>query len=211
MLELKQSNTTTPDYWEDACHSLSVRDTKLGSIIENFQNDSLSRNPDAFIVLLRSINGQQISVKAADAIWQRIETLIFPLTPEELLKTSHETLRAIGLSRQKAMYYHHAADCFIQFPELMCMHWKDYERMAERLIEIKGVGQWTIKMVGIFHLNHPDIFPVSDIGLLRAMRRCYGEDFDAKSAEEFGTQWKPYRTVATWYLWRSLDPQSVQY
>ncbi len=196
-----------PDYWNEGCRVLAERDVVLARSIHKFSGEVLQKRADAFAVLLQAITGQQLSVKAASAIWNRIQEKVDPLDPECLITQTPETLQKLGLSRKKAEYFQAAAQFFLQHPECMQMHWSDYDDMAKQLITIKGVGLWTIEMVGIFHLNHPDIFPAGDLGVRRAIEKGYAISCTPKEAEEFSHRWKPYRTIATWYLWRSIDTQ----
>ncbi len=200
-----------PEYWDEACKVLAKNDDVLADIIHRFSDDSLKCNPDAFEVTLKSVNGQQISVKAAAAIWGRLLARMNPLSPKTVIAISQDVLRSLGLSRQKALYFHTVAQAFLENPQLSNMDRDDYPNVAKDLLSIKGVGEWTVEMVGIFHFNYPDIFPISDLGLVRALNKWYDKKLTKKDAIDFSERWKPFRTVATWYFWRSLDPHSVQY
>lgn len=169
---------------------------------------------DPFYTLMRSIIGQQISVKAADALWVKFEHLAKNIAPKSVLSLDEEQLRGCGLSRQKAHYVHIIAQHFMHNGWLE-REWHDVpdDQIRAELTAIKGIGPWTAEMFLIFALLRPDVFPLGDIGLRKAMEKHYfaGEKQTTAVLETFGERWRPYRTVATWYLWRSLDPVPVEY
>ncbi len=183
-------------------------------IIDSYPGEGLKARPDGFYTLLRAIVGQQISVKAADAVWARLEAKIQPLTPEKLAKTRIATLRSVGLSEQKANYAKNIAVFYLTHPR-RAAGWKevpDDEVIAE-LTAVKGIGRWTAEMFLMFHLVRHDVFPVGDLGLLKAIDLNYPPKRKRKKVNyvKLSEPWAPYRTVATWYLWRSLDPVPVAY
>ena len=196
----------SPAYWQNAKNYLSETDVVLGKIISSHDGMLMSAGA-GFRTLLRAIVGQQISVKAADSIWARLEAL-GPLQPEAVLTINDDDLRSIGLSRQKALYVKNIAEfCAVN------SH-KDFFYMdSADLLAIKGVGSWTAEMFDIFHKLEPDIFPVKDIGVLKAVEKHYfdGAKADVEEIVKLSQKWAPYRTVATWYFWRSLDPVPVEY
>lgn len=170
---------------------------------------------DAFLTLARSITSQQISVRAADAIWGRLELACKGrVIPARLRKLEEEALRSAGYSRQKVSYLHSLADFFHTRKHLE-RDWAEMndEEVIKDLIQIKGIGRWTAEMFLIFHLQRPDVFPVDDLGLLKAIRLRYDGDEGWKKADyrALAERWRPWRSVATWYLWRSLDPLPVAY
>lgn len=198
----------TPPYWEKAKKELSAADPVMKKLIKQYAGEGMMTRGDAFGTLVRSIIGQQVSVKAAEAITQRIEELMNTLLPEDFLKIEPELLRTAGLSRQKVIYITELSRRFLESP----FSAKTFAKMTDEevtnfLKEFKGIGRWTAEMFLLFYLARPDIFPIQDIGLQKAIKLHYGRDDYAV----IGQQWQPYRTVATWYLWRSLDPVPVAY
>jgi DNA-3-methyladenine glycosylase II len=205
---------TAPEYWDKAKKHLSKNDKILGHIIKQYQGEMLLRRGDAFYTLARSIIGQQISVKAADSVWQKFESALKKVTPKNTLKASEEVLRVCGLSGQKVRYLYCLAEHFIEH-ETQIKNWdthSDEEILAE-LTSIKGIGRWTAEMFMIFHLARPDILPLADIGLQKAIFKYYnnGEKMPLSEISKLSEPWQPYRTVATWYFWRALDPVPVAY
>lgn len=211
--------TALPDYWEHAKVELSKSDPVMAGIIGRYKGEGLVSRGDAFYTLCRSIVGQQVSVKAADSIWSRFAAHCEglggnALSPILLQRSSEEELRNCGLSRQKVAYLNEIANYFIEknVTDSYFQPMADDEVLAE-LVSIKGVGKWTAEMFLIFHLLRPDVFPVDDIGLQRAIETHYmgGDKINKKQLVEWGGRWAPWRAVATWYLWRSLDPVPVEY
>ncbi len=202
---------TTPHYWQEALDYLSKDEVMFG-LIANYPNLTLQSRGNAFETLLRSIVGQQISVIAAQSIWQRIEQQIKPLTPDVLSQYPIEQLKKLGLSNQKSHYLHNIASYFLN-NKVNTQYFKNrsFAEIQTELISIKGIGPWTIEMFAIFYLTEPDIFPIKDLGLIKAVQRQYGDNLDIEKIKELASKWQPYRTVATWYLWRSIDNEVVQY
>lgn len=202
----------TPHYWEEAKVHLSKKDKTLKRIIESYQGETLTRRGDAFFSLARAIVGQQISVKAADTIWKRLETAAGDMKPELVLLLSAETLRGVGLSQSKMLYLLGLARYFDEHPKPKWEKMTD-EEVIKELTALKGIGKWTAEMFLIFHLHRPDVFPIDDIGLQKGVERHYnkGEKLPKDKLLAFGERWRPYRSVATWYFWRSLDPVPVEY
>jgi len=203
-----------PPYWKEACSSLSSSDPIMRTLIESHPDVRLSSRGSAFETLLRAIVGQQISVKAARSVWERFEACVGNVSPDTVLKHSVATLRGCGLSRQKVSYIQDLADHFARgalnprsFRSL------DDAALMKTLCDVRGIGRWTAEMFLIFHLHRPDIWPAQDIGLIRAVERHYlaGRKASKAEIEDAGERWRPWRTVATWYLWRSLDPFPVEY
>jgi DNA-3-methyladenine glycosylase II len=203
-----------PHYWQDAKAHLSRKDKTLTSIIASCHGESLTLRGDAFYTLARSIVGQQISVKAADSVWNRLVAGMGDIKPQTLASASVECLRACGLSGQKAAYLHALSEHFIGHEKRVAA-WPDMsdEEVIKDMTSIHGIGRWTAEMFLIFNLARPDVFPVADIGLQKAVFRYYnnGEKLPMGELRAHGERWKPYRTVATWYLWRALDPVPVAY
>ena len=197
-----------PFFWEKAKKALISKDKKLGKIISNYPKDFLFSKSDPFYTLARSIVGQQISVKAAQAVWDKIENKAKCIEPNYISKM-HLSLKSCGLSRQKIKYLKSLSSAFIQ-NKISPEKWKKYsdEDIINELVLIKGIGRWTAEMFLIFNLCRPDVFPADDIGLLRGICKCYNLNYPIKKevAIKMSEDWKPYRSVATWYFWRSLDP-----
>lgn len=204
----------TPDYWHDAKAALARRDAKLRKIIRTHGDACLATRGDAFQTLARSIVGQQISVKAAQTIWERFAAAAGGMTPPLVLALEVEAMRAAGLSRGKASYLKDLAAHF-DTGLIKPRRWPKMgdEEIVLDLVRVRGIGRWSAEMFLIFHLLRPDILPVSDLGLQRAMERLYnkGEALTHSEMRAIGEKWRPWASVATWYLWRSLDPVAVEY
>tara|TARA_B110000046_G_C12981263_1_gene393442 strand:+ start:133 stop:768 length:636 start_codon:yes stop_codon:yes gene_type:complete len=203
-----------PIFWEKAKKTLSNKDKKLSKIIESYQQDFLFSKSDPFFTLARSIVGQQISVKAAQSVWDRLEAKVSKINPEIIMKTHSNTLKSVGLSRQKVNYLKNLANAFIE-KKIKLNMWNKMtdEEIIQDLIQIKGIGRWTAEMFLIFNLCRADIFPLDDIGMIKALCKLYNIPYPTSRelVIRIGKKWKPYRSVATWYLWRSLDPIPVEY
>lgn len=203
----------TPDYWTQACQTLSTRDPIMANLIAQYPDSRLSSRGTPFVTLLRSIVGQQISIKAAAAIWQRFITA-FTLTPPSLRNQSLSALRQVGLSHRKAEYIHAVCDYFIH-NDIDANYFKqhDDDSIIQSLSTIRGIGRWSAEMFLIFTLLRPNVFPVDDLGLLRALEKHYHGSrlTPALARRTYRPQFEPWCSVATWYLWRSLDPVEVQY
>ena len=203
-----------PIFLEKAKKALILKDKQLGKIISDYPKDFLFSKSDPFYTLARSIVGQQISVQAAQAVWNRFEKKIKKVNPKNTYNMHFMSLKSCGLSRQKISYLKSLSLGFIK-KEINPDNWdrlSDEEIIVE-LIKIKGIGRWTAEMFLIFNLCRPDIFPADDLGLIKGICRCYNIKYPMNkiSAIELSEKWKPYRTVATWYFWRSLDPIPVEY
>lgn len=201
------------DYWSKACRDLGRHDPVMRGLIRNYPDAVLRSRGNAFETLLRAIVGQQISVKAADAVWARL-CAFTPIKAESVGAHSIDQLRACGLSRMKAEYCLDLAGHFTQ-GRIRPRRWShmDDEAIIGELIDVRGIGRWTAEMFLIFHLLRPNVWPVDDLGLLKALSLHYAEGatLTPARARELGKAWEPWRTVATWYLWRSLDPLPVEY
>jgi DNA-3-methyladenine glycosylase II len=205
---------TRPFYWEEAKEYLAAKDDIMAGLIASYPDDAMINYQNPFYTLVKAIVGQQISVKAANAISQRLELLLGTISTTNYL-VSHETdLRNCGLSRQKILYLTNIAQGF-EDGTLTPETWINMsdEEVTSQLISIKGIGPWTAQMFLIFHLHRKDVFPLADLGLIKAIQEHYGtrQSLNKEQIQELSKQWQPYRTVATWYLWRSLDPIPVQY
>ena len=202
-----------PDYWEKACIELSSKDNSIGQIINKHRQPILSSKGDVFFTLIRSIVGQQISVYAADAVWERIEKCVQKITPNQFLKQSKEDLRKCGLSFRKIEYILGIAETWKK--DYASLEWDllSDEEVKRKLTALRGVGPWTAEMILMFSLLRPDIFPVDDIGAIRAMEKIYnnGKKMDKSALLKKAEDWIPWRSVATWYLWRTIDDEPVEY
>ncbi len=203
----------TLTYWPEATSHLSKCDKTLAKIIKSYKGEMLVSRGNAFYTLARSIAGQQISVKAADTIWKRLEKSVC-IKPKTLAIADEELLREAGLSSQKVAYMRALSGHFLEHAALI-KKWPDLDDDAiiRELTSIKGIGRWTAEMFLIFHMGRPDIFPVADIGVQKSIFWHYnkGEKLPAAEMVKISERWRPYRTVATWYLWRALDPVPVAY
>jgi DNA-3-methyladenine glycosylase II len=207
-----------PAYWEEACRHLAKRDRVMKRLIPRFSDATLSSRGDAFSTLARSIVGQQISVKAAQSVWDRFAVAVggpsTRLKPAAVRAMAVETLRACGLSARKAEYL---LDLATHFDEgrvhVARWHAMDDEAIITELVAIRGIGRWTAEMFLIFHLMRPDVLPLDDLGLIKGISVNYfsGEPVSRAEAREVAEAWAPFRSVATWYIWRSLDPLPVEY
>lgn len=206
--------SAVPKYWNEACRSLAAQDRVLKQLIAQYSDARLRSRGAAFETLLRAIVGQQISVKAAQAVWNRFEERVGGVSTERVLALTPAAMRACGLSRQKVDYMRDLAQHFrsglINPRRFRSLH---DEELIESLCDVRGIGRWTAEMFLIFHLRRPDVYPLQDIGLVRAVERHYlgGKRASREAVSEIGERWRPWRTVATWYLWRSLDPFPVEY
>jgi DNA-3-methyladenine glycosylase II len=215
----RSSNSgVTPDYWDEACRHLSKRDRVMKKLIPQFGEARLQSRGDAFTTLARSIVGQQISVKAAQSVWDKFSAMVdgptHRIQPAAVLALDTPTLRSAGLSARKSEYLSDLARHF-QDGTVHVRQWQtmDDEAIIDELVAIRGIGRWTAEMFLIFHLMRPNVLPLDDLGLLKGISECYfsGEPVSRAEARELGEGWAPYRSVATWYLWRSLDPLPVEY
>ena len=203
-----------PAYWSDACRHLMKRDRVMKKLIPQHAGACLQSRGDAFVTLARSIVGQQISVKAAQAVWERFEKLPSQMQPDQVLKLKVDDMRAAGLSARKVEYL---VDLSLHFSngQLHVDQWvgMDDEVIIKELVAIRGIGRWTAEMFLIFHLMRPNVLPLDDVGLINGISQAYfsGEPVSRSDAREVAATWAPYCSVATWYIWRSLDPVPVTY
>jgi len=207
-----------PEYWDEACRHLTKRDRVMKKLIPQFGEAKLESRGDAFTTLARSIVGQQISVKAAQSVWNKFAALeIGPRTrlqPKAILALDTAQRRGVGLSARKVEYLRDLASHF-DTGQVHVRQWQqmDDEAIIEELVAIRGIGRWTSEMFLIFHLMRPNVMPLDDIGLIKGISQSYfsGEPVSRAEAREVGDAWAPFRSVATWYIWRSLDPLPVDY
>lgn len=207
-------DATAPHYWLDACKHLMKKDRVMKRLIPQFGQACLQTRGDAFATLARSVVGQQISVKAAQTVWDRFAKLPEQMTPAQVLRLKIDDMRAAGLSVRKVEYL---VDLALHFDNgaVHADAWSamDDEAIIDELVAIRGIGRWTAEMFLIFHLMRPDVLPLDDVGLINGISKSYfsGDAVSRSDAREVAVAWAPYRTVATWYIWRSLDPVPVEY
>lgn len=203
-----------PGYWAEACKQLMKKDRVMKRLIPESGDASLQTRGDAFSTLARSIVGQQISVKAAQTVWTRFAALACSMQPASVLALKVEDLRAAGLSARKADYLM-ALSLHFESGQLHVKDWAqmDDEAIIAELVAIRGIGRWTAEMFLIFYLMRPNVLPLDDIGLLNGISRNYfsGDPVSRSEAREVAQAWRPWCSVATWYIWRSLDPLPVLY
>ena len=206
--------TLTNKNWLLAINNLKKKDKILKEIINKYKSEKLHSKKNAFLTLAKSITGQQISVKAANSIWLRLEKKIKKIDPSNILKLKINEIKKCGFSKQKANYIFNLANFFKKNKNIENKWEKiEDEEVIDDLIKIKGIGRWTAEMFLIFYLLRPNIFPSADIGLLKAISINYNLKYPLKNSDikKFKKKWTPWSTVATWYLWRSLDPVPVKY
>jgi DNA-3-methyladenine glycosylase II len=212
-----------PAFWDEATRVLGRRDRVLRRLIRAQPDIHLVRRGDPFTTLARAIVGQQISVASAAAVWARVLSAAAPtrkarapgrLSAERVAAMDRTILRECGLSQRKAEYLGDLAAHFVS-GTLDPARWNtlDDEALIEALVDVKGIGRWTAEMFLMFHELRADVLPVDDIGLQRAVALHYndGERMTTAELRLLATAWQPFRSVATWYLWRSLDPIPVEY
>jgi len=204
---------STPEWWGSAKLELANKDVLLKSLIEEFEEPRLSSRGDLFATLIKSIVGQQISVIAASAVWSRLFDLVGEVNPESILAKTHEELRQVGLSNRKVEYIVGIAEAWTE--GLGEIDWEQMsdEEVVQELVKLRGVGRWTVQMLLIFALLRQDVFPIDDIGLIRGMEKLYnsGKPLETSELNEISEKWMPYRTMGVWYIWRSIDPEPVEY
>jgi DNA-3-methyladenine glycosylase II len=204
----------TPEYWVEACKHLVKKDRVMKRLIPQFGEASLQSRGDAFVTLARSIVGQQISVKAAQTVWDRFAKLPRKITPANVLKLKVDDMREAGLSARKVEYL---VDLALHFDNgvLNVKKWSEMsdDDIIDELVAIRGIGRWTAEMFLMFHLMRPNVLPLDDVGLINGISRNYfsGEAVSRSEVREVAAAWAPYCSVATWYIWRSLDPVPVSY
>ena len=204
-----------PAYWNSAKRILSKRDPVLKKIINKFNKGFLTTRKDPFFSLCRTIIGQQISTKAADSIWLKFEKKCKKkILPINVLKLSSSSLRSAGLSRQKVSYLKNIAKSFKNKSfNIRNLKKMDDEQAISYITQLKGLGIWSAQMFLMFNLNRPDIFPTKDIGLVRAISKNYKTSYppSERFLNKISKLHLGYRSVFTWYMWKSIDPEDVEY
>jgi DNA-3-methyladenine glycosylase II len=203
-----------PEYWDRAKRALARRDPVMAGIMRRHPKVFMMRRGEPFMTLARAIVGQQISVKAAQSVWERFVACVGEVHPAGVLARPRPLLRACGLSDRKTEYIADLAQHFAD-GRIHVQRWPqmtDEEIIAE-LVEVRGIGRWTAEMFLMFNLLRPDVFPLDDLGLQKGIRVAYyrGRKVALGTMKKLGESWRPWRSVATWYLWRSLDPVPVEY
>jgi DNA-3-methyladenine glycosylase II len=203
-----------PAYWDRAKRALAKRDPVMAGIMRAHPKVFMMPRGEPFFTLARAIVGQQISVKAAQSVWNRLVSCCLTIEPKAILAKKRTDLRACGLSDRKTEYIadlaQHFADGKIhvhRWPEM------DDEAIIAELTEVRGIGRWTAEMFLMFNLLRPDVFPLDDLGLQKGICHAYfrKRKVSLRTMKKLGESWRPWRSVATWYLWRSLDPVPVEY
>ena len=201
-----------PIYWKQAKQELAEQDDVMRQLMQQAGEATLNSRGDAFTTLARSIVSQQISVKAAESVWQRVIAEVPQITAQAIYASNIDLLRSCGLSQRKVIYLQDLSLHFIDkaWDETTWYEMND-EAIIAQLIQVKGIGRWTAEMFLIFHMLRPNILPLDDIGLQRAISLHYNtnQSIDKDAIRKLAKQWEPWRTVATWHLWRSLDPRPV--
>ena len=208
------ADTAAPDYWTAACDHLMKKDRVMRRLVPKFSGAAIETRGEPFVTLARSVVGQQISVKAAQSVWDRFSALMKTVNPRAVSKLTVEDMRAAGLSGRKVEYIKDLADYF-QTGKVSVKQWDamEDEAIIAELIAIRGIGRWTAEMFLMFYLRRPDVLPLDDVGLLNGISKLYFSDEPVSRSEvrDLARAWEPYRSVATWYIWRSLDPDPVAY
>jgi len=203
-----------PRFWNKGILYLSKKDKVLKSIITSYPNEYLTINSNYFHCLLNSIIGQQISVSAATSIKKKFFSLNKNINPKNVMKINTKSFSKVGLSKQKIFYIENIANFFLENKQFVknINNYSEIE-IEKKLIEIKGIGPWTINMFFIFGLGKSDIFPKGDLGFLKAISISYKKKIPISENQlnKLYNKWTPYNTIATWYLWRSLDPLPISY
>ena len=213
-IAIEATGPASPGYWAEACKHLMKKDRVMKRLIPQYGDAVLQSRGDAFVTLARSIVGQQISVKAAQTVWDRFAALPRRMTPAAVLKLKIDDMRAAGLSARKVEYL---VDLALHFDagklHVDGWHGMEDEAIIAELVAIRGIGRWTAEMFLIFHLLRPNVLPLDDVGLINGISKNYfsGDPVSRSDAREVAQAWQPWCSVATWYIWRSLDPLPVTY
>ena len=203
-----------PEYWDRAKRALARGDPVMAKIIRRHPRVHLEPRGNAFHTLARAIVGQQISVKAAQSVWNKFAGAAVEVIPEKILELKTTQMRSCGLSGRKCEYIQDLAQRFAE-GAVQVHRWPDMddEAVIDDLTQVRGIGRWTAEMFLMFNLLRPDVFPLGDLGLQRGLQIAYhgGRRISLKTMRNRGEALRPWRSVATWYLWRSLDPLPVEY
>ena len=204
-----------PKYWNEAKKALSRKDPVMRKIIKKYKKGFMSSRNDPFFSLCRTIVGQQISTKAADSIWLKFEKKCKnKIIPNKVIKLSTKSLRGAGLSRQKISYLKNIAKSFKNKSfNVNSLKKMSDDQAINYIIQLKGLGVWSAQMFLMFNLNRPDIYPTKDIGLIRAISKNYKKTYppSERFLKKLSKLHAGYRSVFTWYMWKSIDPVDVEY
>lgn len=205
---------TPPNYWAEACKHLTKKDRVMRRLIPQVGDVALAQRGDAFTTLARSIVGQQVSVASAQRVWDQFAALPRSMTPRSVLKLKVDDMRAAGLSARKVEYL---VDLALHFDSGR-LHVKQWDQMDDQaivaeLVAIRGISRWTADMFLIFHLARPNVLPLDDATLIQGISQHYfsGDPVSRSDVREVAEAWKPWCSVASWYIWRSLAPLPVDY
>ena len=213
MFQERGKAASVPPYWEEAKAELMKRDRIMNRLIPQFGDLHLVGHDDPFITLARSIVNQQVTQKAANLAWGKLLEALPKFTPAAVQKAGAAQLAACGLSKRKTEYILDLADHF-KTKKVHANEWDqmDDEAVIAELVQIRGITRWTAEMFLIFNLLRPNVLPLDDPRLIDGISQNYfsGEPVSRSDAREVSANWEPFRTVATWYLWRSLDPVPVK-
>ena len=206
---------TKPHYWLKAVKHLQSTDPVLSNLINKHKSKSYLISVNSiFITLMKIIIGQQISIEVANSIETRIKKLLGKINPKKILSTPDQNLRGCGLSYRKVTYIKGVAEIIINKPSFFSKLEKmDDADAIKELVKLYGIGLWSAEMFLIFHLNRQNILPLGDIGLINSYCKNYkiNRSVFIKKITKTRKLWEPYCTVATWYLWRDIDEDVVQY
>ena len=210
---IKKIKKSYPKWWDESCIELSKKDKIMKKLIGNYSDSKISTIKNPFYSLSRCIVGQQISVQAADAVWGRLVNYFDIYDSGCFKKEKVSFLKSFGLSERKGAYLINLSNYMINNNSYDFWYNLKDEEIYSRLLNLKGIGPWSIKMFLIFSLNRKDVFSSEDLGLIKAIGKNYynGRIPNKKQAEELALKWMPWRTVACWFLWRSIDPSVVVY
>ena len=204
-----------PTYWHKAKRTLSKKDPVIRKIIKNYKKGFLTTRSKPFLSLCRTVIGQQVSVASADSIWSKfLKKCKGNIKPKVVLKISSRNFKSAGLSRQKISYLKIIAKAF----ENKSFNVKEIKKMddtkaIEYITKLKGLGVWSAEMFLMFNLNRPNIFPIKDIGLLRSISKNYKTSYppSKRFLNKISNLHSGYRSVSTWYFWRDIDSEDVEY
>jgi len=196
-------------WWESAKEFLS-KDPQLYPLIQQYNDESLVGKGDLFSTFVNAIVGQQISVIAAEAIWNRLVAKVGSITPDNISKYSHEEIASCGLTKSKTSYILGVANSPEEFLSKNWAKMNDQE-VHDHFVSFRGIGPWTAEMLMIFGLLRQDIFSIGDIGLVKAVKQLQPDLETKAEILNYAEKWSPYKTAASWYLWRMLDPVPVAY
>ncbi len=198
--------------WPQALETVSAASPQLAELARRFPEPPPRAHGDALLTRMRAIAGQQISTRAAEAIWARLEQASGGDLPGFIAAAEIETLRTLGLSRQKGLYLKDLVAKWTR-GDLQPEHWGQLSDAAliKQLMQVKGIGRWTAEMFLIFHLQRCDVWPLDDVGLQRSAEAVFERNFDRRALHALAEPWRPWRSAATWLLWRARSREIIFY